>query len=86
MPATVMKPTTKALEQWIDKNPLRRWRVRSGLEWAEVTAQLGVGTTAVKYWEWGATRPSPDNMQRISDVIGIDADRAWTRWLNARPQ
>lgn len=91
MPATrtpVLDARRAEMNEWIERNPLRRWRKSAAMPLAEVSSRLGVGITAIKYWEWGTSRPIPENMQRIGRLIGAVAsvDARWTRWYNQRPQ
>lgn len=52
---------------------LRAWRVRRGWDQATLAEQLGVTRQTVSYWERGETGPFPAQLQRIQDLMGVDA-------------
>ena len=50
---------------------IRRYRVRAGLDQAELAARLGFSKTAVGSWEVGRTRPDLDTLPRLCETLGI---------------
>jgi transcriptional regulator with XRE-family HTH domain len=83
MTTTGMKD--RALE-WVEENPLRRWRKREGMSMMRAAAMIGVGMSTVQLWEQGAHLPK--TYDAIADVLGVKPTtlaRAWREWYNDRP-
>jgi transcriptional regulator with XRE-family HTH domain len=71
-------------DDWVEQNPLRRWRKGAGLSIMRAAVTLEVTVTTIQSWERGAVTPSHENFERIADTTGTN-EAAWTRWSNRRP-
>ncbi|MDE2838295.1 MAG: helix-turn-helix transcriptional regulator [Chloroflexota bacterium] len=49
---------------------LERFRVESGLSWAELNRRLGVHDQTVRRWRKGSARPSTRHMMALLDLAG----------------
>lgn len=67
-------------------NPLRLWREsqEQKVTTMEAAGLFDVSTHAIYAWETGASRPSEDNLDRLSRVIP-EVREAWTIWESERP-
>jgi transcriptional regulator with XRE-family HTH domain len=78
---------TDAFTAWLEKNPLRRWRMAQppeGWKCAVLARQLGVSHTAVGSWEKGKRLPLVDTFAKIEELTGIST-KVWMEWYNQRP-
>ncbi len=71
--------------EWVDKNPLKRWRGEVGASAMEAAGMLGVSAHAVYGWESGATRPSEESMDALTKLLGTDARSVWGAWESEKP-
>lgn len=70
-------------DEWIDLNPLRKWRDKKSLVQGDVSAAMGITTQTVKLWERGETRPSEDHMTKLGEVTGIKTlGKVWAKWFD----
>jgi transcriptional regulator with XRE-family HTH domain len=77
----------KAMAAWLEKNPLRRWRLRQppeGWKRSVLARQLGVSHTAVGLWETGKRLPLVVTFARIQELTGITT-KEWMEWFNQKP-
>ena len=49
-------------------------RVEKGLSQAGLAKLLGVSAASVSQWESGEKRPRKDNLERMSEVLGVSVD------------
>lgn len=74
--------------EWVESNPLRRWRQREGLSMMDASALLSIGMSTVQHWETGAHHPSPAKMERLASAFGVQTPtlaRTWREWYDRRP-
>lgn len=57
-------------KHWQDE--LHRARVARGWTAQEVADRVGVSTAAVFYWEQGRRRISPEHVEKLRDVLGVE--------------
>lgn len=52
---------------------IEAWRARQpfSVSQAELARKVGVRPTALSQWKTGKTRPTPDNLRRLSTVTGV---------------
>ena len=50
---------------------IRRYRVKAGLDQAQLAGRLGFTKTAVASWEVGRTRPDIDTVPRLCSALGV---------------
>jgi transcriptional regulator with XRE-family HTH domain len=75
-----------AMTEWIEQNPLRKWRLAAGLTLAETAVTLGVGQTAISTWENGAYLPKWPNLDKMAQITGIENIAGeWEKWYKSRP-
>lgn len=60
--------------EWIDNNPIRRWRKANGVSVHQFAAEVGVSTTAVSSWERGAFLPQTDSLIKIARLLGVSIE------------
>jgi DNA-binding transcriptional regulator YiaG len=82
-----MESMLEQQEQWMEQNPLRRYRKANGVSYMNTARILGVTIAAVQKWENGTSQPTPENMAKIA-VFCQDPNLAekWEEWLSRRPQ
>ena len=51
---------------------LRRARIMAGMTPAKLASEIGMARQNVSKWERGDTIPSPENMTKLSDILGVD--------------
>lgn len=74
---------------WMEENPLRRWRKRNELSMMDAAATLGVGLSSVQNWEQGAYQPNEESMPKLADLLGVKPEtltRQWREWYRDRPR
>jgi len=81
----VTAPEPDEYDQWVETNPLRRWRHERGYSYMKACALIGVSMTVMQMWERGVNPPNPANMHRLNTVVGKGTDVAWARWLERKP-
>jgi len=62
---------------------IRQARADAQMSQYELADRVGVRNSAVSSWELGKANPSPENMVRLIDVLGLDADEAAAAYLDA---
>lgn len=74
------------IREWIEKNPLRKYRTEQGIKQFHVAAKIGVGINTIRNWETGANDPRGENWQKISWLLGVDdAKKLWKEWRDEFP-
>lgn len=71
--------------EWMEENPLRRWRYENGCGVMETAARLGVSMTVIQLWERGVHVPRAYNLERIANLVGEGTIEAWNDWIERRP-
>lgn len=88
MSTETAEPTIKdRIRDWIELNPLRRWRHRQELSMMDASGLLGVGMSSVQHWEQGAYYPSEESMVKLAAAMGVKVEtlaRNWRTWYAAR--
>ncbi|MBR6005692.1 MAG: helix-turn-helix domain-containing protein [Clostridia bacterium] len=56
-------------------NPIRECRIERGLSQQKLADMIGVHQTAVSQWEKGRTDPDKQSLLRLSEALGVSADR-----------
>jgi len=86
MPTETDQTPEEAFLEWVDKNPLRRWRHAKKISIMRAAVALDVTMTTIQVWERGSATPSEENMAKLEEVVGNGTSRAWTRWANKQPE
>lgn len=82
----VKKKGKSDFKQWIDKNPLRKWREGEEVTLNEAAARLERSIVSLRNWETGVTTPSDDGFDVLERVMGKKHLREeWTSWSTSRP-
>jgi len=71
--------------EWVQANPLKRWRDAHGASAMEAAGIVGVSTHAVYGWEAGASRPSEESMDQLAKILGSDVRTQWDAWEREKP-
>lgn len=75
------------LEDWIEANPLRRWRKERGMSQGDVARALPMALMTVSNWELGVTRPKATSLEKIGAMIGESKiKQIWSDWLARMPK
>jgi transcriptional regulator with XRE-family HTH domain len=51
---------------------LKELRTKKGLTQMQVAVAVGVTITAYINWEKGGCNPSPENLQKLKEVLGVE--------------
>lgn len=83
------KRTARA--EWVERNPLRRWRNRpeNQLTMADVAGRMRVAFTSVQLWETGGRTPSSKACEQIAELMGRTPEQvydAFARWYRQQPK
>jgi ribosome-binding protein aMBF1 (putative translation factor) len=81
------EPKNPAMAEWLESNPLRRWRRSQppeGWNQSVLARKLGVSPMAVANWETGKRKPMVDAVAKIEELTGITA-KQWMTWHKAKP-
>ena len=81
-----MTTTTLQRDEWIEQNPLRKWRLKHGHSIMTAAAILGCSTSSIQKWEAGASSPTSVSFDAMEQAIGRDVRSAWKRWTNQQPR
>lgn len=80
-----MKPN-QALKEWVEANPLRRFRKENGITMMQAASMMGVGMSSVQLWEKGAQRPGEESLKKIGTLVrDPKISETWQQWYAARP-
>lgn len=71
---------SKEIQEWIDQNPLRKYRRERGIAQFQVSAKIGVGINTIRNWETGANEPRGENWLKLNWLLGEDAEKLWKEW------
>jgi transcriptional regulator with XRE-family HTH domain len=72
--------------EWIDANPLRRWRADQNMTLAEAGVLFQVSSNTILRWEQGAMQPELDRMATMQLIIKGSFLTDWRTWWNERPR
>jgi transcriptional regulator with XRE-family HTH domain len=87
-----VSPTSTLRDQrreWIERNPLRKWRAAQDLTMADVASMMNVAFASVQLWETGGRFPSDDALGRMSELTGRSPgtlSRSFARWQGGQPR
>lgn len=87
-PAPLTDEERTAFREWVDQNPLRRWRFSHQprqLPILEAAQRFGVGMSMIQMWERGVHRPGPTKMKVLAHHLGDSVDVVWDEWLASKP-
>lgn len=76
---------TQAKEEWINENPLRKWRKLHGYTQGDVGNMIGVSLQMVKHYEFGDAQPTIEVAHKIEELVGGDLLKDWNEWRKRRP-
>lgn len=85
---TTVTKTETPHEQWVARNPLRKWRADNGMSIMATAARANVSMSAIQQWESGATTPTETKMGQLAVLLDAEPDklaRTWQRWLDKLP-
>jgi hypothetical protein len=79
-------PAGTPMQEWLDRNPLLRWRWRHRppLSRRRAARLLDVSPPALRSWETGARMPNDTSFREIERATGITRPE-YERWLAQRP-
>lgn len=73
-------------KEWVNENPLRKYRRDKGLTLMEAAGTLGVALSTLHCWEMGVHSPSVDHFLKIKTQLGVtDIFDQWDEWSHNRP-
>ena len=56
----------------MDFSKLKEYRLSNGMTQTDIAIAVGVSLTAYQLWERGAATPTPENLQRLLEVLKIE--------------
>lgn len=62
---------------------LRSAREAHGWTRVQLIAELGVSEETLKRWEYGQSKPTPDDVRNIERIIGAESELLWDCWMRA---
>lgn len=65
------------------ENPLRAWRETKHKRALDVAIKLGVSEQSVLSYELGRFKPSPENFQKLAELMGEELPKlrlSWAFW------
>lgn len=81
-----MSRTDVRVQEWLSRNPLRRWRVHWRRPAPEVELQLRLPRGQIREWETGTAVPDAHVLRALARMTGItDLTARWARWTSLRP-
>lgn len=84
--AVVSGASREAYVEWVDRNPLRAFRLaqdpKMGL--LECASRIGVGMSMMQGYERGANKPGKV-ADAVAALLGPDWSQRWDAWLADRP-
>ena len=88
-PVVLTEQDRLSFDQWVDENPLRKWRLSQEpkkLSILEAAGRIGVGMSMVQMYEKGLHKPAkPEVVARMASNLGTDWSADWDAWLARRP-
>jgi DNA-binding transcriptional regulator YiaG len=78
----------KVYNQWLEDNPLRKFRKgsKSKLKLHELAAMLGVSGYTIQRWESGMFKPNEESMEKLKRIIGEHVESEWNIWWSSKPE
>ena len=77
-------PLAEAHKEWVESNPLRRWRKDNRISIQAASGMLHVSLSTIQLWEAG-TEPNEQNMEKLTRVLGPNTPKRWVKWLESNP-
>ena len=74
------------LKAWQSENPLRQWRKDNGITLHQTAAMVGCSVSTVQLWESGANVPSGKYLDKLTKILGPNAQTRWMRWHGRQPE
>jgi DNA-binding transcriptional regulator YiaG len=75
----------KQRKEWIENNPIRKYRKENKLPLNVVASMFDVGVYTVQRWESGDVKPNEDNMRKIVKLLGEGVEGQWEEWMKSKP-
>ena len=75
------------LEKWFSQNPIKKWLIKTGTSYPQLSALVGVSTNSIHSWLTGRS-PSDENFPIIAAAIGMSESefkQTWRDWQSRRP-
>lgn len=67
--------------EWVERNPVRRWRIKRGLTLQQAAAWLGVHRMTLWFWEQGSP-PAEKFVKKVARAIGENIDALREEWFD----
>lgn len=67
---------------WIEQNPLRKYRKSMDMTVYEVATTLGVSSQTVNQWEKGTVMPRTENFANIAQYMGVPVSGLLGDWMD----
>jgi transcriptional regulator with XRE-family HTH domain len=77
------------IEEWVEENPIRQWRKRTGRRQIDVAEETGTAVSQVAAWERATYFPSFSKLRDIAGLMGRDPaklEHAFRLWYERRPK
>ena len=74
-------------KQWIEQNPLRRWRQQHGITIDQASSLIGVNCRTIQIWEHGSGIPSGRSLLKLQQTLESDQlIGQWMGWMQLKPE
>lgn len=83
----VTAESRSARKDWIDRNPLRAWRLAHDpkISILEAAERVGVGMSMIQMYERGVHKPGASKDDTLTKLLGADWSSRWDKWLASKP-
>lgn len=83
----VTAKSRSARKDWIDRNPLRAWRLKHDpkITILETAERVGVGMSMIQMYERGVHKPGPSKDDVLTRLLGRGWSKQWDEWLASKP-
>lgn len=82
-----MKDYRKREQEWLQKNPLRQWRIKNELYLKDIAAVVKVNFSTIFRWETGMAMPKEEQIRALSVFMKNDnLQKEFQKWFEKRPK
>lgn len=72
--------------EWVQSNPLRRFRQDNKLSINDAASMLDVGISTIQAWEGGVYTPNEQHMRSLAELVDDPSlPRRWADWNATKP-
>jgi transcriptional regulator with XRE-family HTH domain len=73
--------------EWVESNPLRKWRLDQGHTQADVGNAIGMNFHSIYNWETGMASPDSRQLLKLSSLMNNkNLAKEWVKWHQDKPR